>query len=130
MPYWSIHCIFCSGMIADALLECVSDTDRNDPAYRHLNRLVPQPGAAYACPYCGMLMGFDDKGQPQVTESGWRVFRYSEIELEAKKLEDGEPLSMPIVDWALKHRFMSPGSHQPFTSYVYAEQAPANEVVP
>jgi hypothetical protein len=116
-------------MIADALLECISANDRADPAYRLLNRLVPKPGAAIACPYCGMLLGFGDDGKPQVPQSGWRVFRYSEAELEAKRIEDGEPSSMPLADWALKHRFMAPGSHQPFTSYLYAEQAPTNEVV-
>src|SRR6266571_4633600 len=113
MPYWSVQCIFCFGLIADALLECVSPKDRADPAFRHLNKLVPEPGAAFACPYCGMLLGFDGNGQPQVPESGWRVFRYSEAELEAKRIEDGESPSTPLVDWALNHRFMSPGSHQP-----------------
>ena len=112
MPYWSIHCILCSGLIADALLECVSASDRADPAYRLLNRLVPESGAAIACPYCGKLLGFDDVGKPRVPESGWRVFRYSEAELEAKKIEDGESPLMPLADWALKYRFMSPGTHQ------------------
>jgi hypothetical protein len=130
MPYWSIRFIFCSGFIADALLECVSANDRADPVFRRLYKLVPEPGAAFACPYCGMLLGFDDDGQPQAPESGWRVFRYSQVELEAKKIEDGELPSTPLVDWARKHRFMSPGSHQPFTDYIYAEQAPSNELVP
>src|ERR1035438_9794938 len=95
MPYWSIQCIFCSGMIADALLECISAYDRAEPAYRLVNRLVPKPGAAIACPYCGELLGFDDDGKPQAPESGWRVFRYSEAELEAKRIEDGESPLMP-----------------------------------
>jgi hypothetical protein len=77
-----------------------------------------------------MLLGFDDDGQPQNPESGWRVFRYSQAELEAKKIDDGELLSTPLADWALKCRFQSPGTHQPFTGNVYAEQAPTNEVVP
>ena len=130
MPYWSVQCIFCSGLIADALLECVSARDRADSAFRHLYRLVPEPGAAFACPYCGKLLGFDDHGQPRIPESGWRVFRYSQAELEAKKVADGELPSTPLIDWALKHRFTSPGSHQPLTDYTYEEQAPANEVVP
>jgi hypothetical protein len=130
MPYWSVKCIFCSGFIADALLECVALKDQADPAFRLLYRLVPKPGAAFACPYCGLLLGFDDDGQPRAPESGWRVFRFSEAELEAKKIEDGEQPTTPLVDWAIRHRFMSPGSHQPFTSYTYAEQAPPNEIVP
>lgn len=130
MPYWSIQCIFCSGLIADALLECASPADRADPAFRCLNKFVPEPGAALACPYCGMLLGFDGQGQAQVPETGWRVFRYSKASLEAKKLDDGESLSTSLADWALQYRFTLPGTHQPFTDYVYAEQASANEVVP
>ena len=130
MPYWSIQCIYCFGLIADALLECVLASDRADPAFRHLYKLVPEPGAALACPYCGGLLGFNDDGQPQVPETGWRVFRYAQTELEAKKIADGESLMTPLADWALKHRFMSPGTHSPFSGYVYAEQAPSNEVVP
>jgi hypothetical protein len=89
-----------------------------------------EPGAAFACPYCGGLLGFDDDGQPQVPETGWRVFRYAQTELEAKKVADGELPITPLADWALKHRFLSPGTHHPFAGYVYAEQAPSNEVVP
>jgi hypothetical protein len=77
-----------------------------------------------------MLLGFDDDGQPRAPESGWRVFRYSEAELKAKRTEDGESPSTPLADWALKFRFMSPGTHPPFAGYIYAEQAPPNEVVP
>ena len=49
---------------------------------------------------------------------------------EAKKIADGESPITTLADWALKHRFMSPGTHHPFAGYVYAEQAPSNEVVP
>jgi hypothetical protein len=49
--------------------------------------------------------------------------------LEAKKQAD-EPPSTSLRDWALRHRFTQPGTHQPFTNYVYAEQAPGNEIVP
>jgi hypothetical protein len=55
---------------------------------------------------------------------------FDEAELEAKKIADGEPTSTSIADWALKHRFTQPGTHQPLTGYIYAEQAPANDVVP
>jgi hypothetical protein len=75
-------------------------------------------------------MGFDDSGQLQPAASGWPIFRYGEAELEAKKIADGEPTSTSIADWALKHRFTQPGTHQPLTGYIYAEQAPANDVVP
>jgi hypothetical protein len=77
-----------------------------------------------------LLLGFDDDGQPQVPQSGWRVFRYCQSELEAKKIADGESPTTTLADWALKHRFTSPGTHFPFMGYVYAEQAPTNEVVP
>jgi len=128
MPYWSLYCIYCSGYIVDALLECVPARMRAEPAFRHLFKT--EPGAAFACPYCSGLLGFDDDGQPQVAQTGWPVFRYGRTELEAKKAADGELDTMALADWALKHRFTQPGTHQPFTDYTYAEQAPANEIVP
>ena len=44
MPYWSIQCIYCFGLIADALLECVPASDRADAAFWHLYKLVPSQG--------------------------------------------------------------------------------------
>jgi hypothetical protein len=128
MPYWSIYCLYCRGYIIDALLECVPAAKRTDPGYKLL--FQAKPGAALACPYCNGLIGFDDHGQPKVPESGWPVFRYGAVELETKKLADGEPQSTPLPDWALRCRFVQPGTHQPLINYTHAEQAPQNEVVP
>jgi hypothetical protein len=128
MPYWSIYCLYCQGYIADALLECVPMGRKADPAYKLL--FLAKPGAALACPYCNGLIGFDDQGQPTSPLSGWPVFRYGEAELEAKKLADGESRGVTLADWALRHRFVQPGTHQPLTHYTYAEQAPPDEVVP
>ena len=128
MPYWSIYCLHCLGYIADALLECVPLAKRSDPAYRLLFQALP--GAALACPHCDGLIGFDGSGQTQAPQSGWPVFRYGQAELEAKKQADGESPATPLTDWALRHRFVQPGTHQPFTVYTYAEQAPSDELVP
>jgi hypothetical protein len=128
MPYWSVYCLFCHGYIIDALLECIPAVKQSDPAFRLLFGM--RPGAALACPYCGWLMGFDDAARVQPPKSGWPVFRYGEAELSAKKLADGESFNTPLTQWALRHRFMQPGTHQPFSEYVYAEQAPSLETVP
>lgn len=128
MPYWSIHCLFCGGYIADALLECVPLAKRSDPAYRTL--FLARPGAAFACPYCNGLLGLSDDGRVRIPEAGWPVFRYGQAELDWKKQADGEPASTSLMDWALRLRMTQPGTHQPFTSYVYAEQAPSDETVP
>lgn len=101
---------------------------RLHPAYRLL--FLAQPGAAFACPSCNGLLGFDANGESQVPPSGWPVFRYGRAELEAKKQADGEPASTPLADWALRHRFTQPCTHQPLTDYTYAEQAPVDETVP
>jgi len=130
MPYWWKHCVFCSGLIADALMECVPAKNQSEPAYQLLNKKEGDPGAAFPCPYCSVLLGFDDDHQIQKAQSGWRVFRYGLAELEARKILDLEPVTVSLAEWALKHRLMEPGSHQPLTGYIYAEQAPANEVVP
>ena len=127
MPYWSIYCLHCGGYIADALLECLPPAKRSSAAYRSL--FQAQPGAALACPYCNGLIGFDATGQPQAPASGWPVFRYGQAELEIKKQADGEPPGRPLSEWALRHRFTQPGSHAPLGNYLYAEQAPADEVV-
>ena len=58
------------------------------------------------------------------------MFRYGLAELEIKKCADGEPTTLSLTDWALTHRFMQPGSHQPFMDYTYAEQSPPDEIVP
>jgi hypothetical protein len=128
MPYWSIYCLYCQGYIADALLECLPATKRTRAGYRFL--FHAQPGAALACPYCNGLIGFDQAKQPQVPQSGWPVFRYGQAELEMKKQADGESPQTTLTDWALRHRFTQPGTHNPFSSYLYAEQAPPDETVP
>jgi hypothetical protein len=128
MPYWSIYCLYCQGYIVDALLECLPAGKQSHPAYRSL--FNARPGAALACPYCNGLIGFDDTGRPQAPQSGWPVFRYGRAELELKKQADGEPPTTTLLDWALRHRFTQPGSHQPLTAYTYAEQAPPDETVP
>jgi hypothetical protein len=128
MPYWSIYCLYCHGYITDALLECLPAVRRAHPAYQLLFKA--RPGAALACPYCSGLFGFDQAGTPQAPAPGWAVFRYGLAELELKKQADGEPAATPLADWALRHRFTQPGTHQPFTGYIYAEQSPPNEVVP
>jgi len=128
VPYWGVYCLWCRGYIADALLECVPRPGRAHAGYRLL--FQARPGAALACPYCGGLIGFDDDGQPQAPRSGWPVFRYGRTELEAKRGADGEPPTTPLTDWALRYRFLRPGSHPPLGNYTYAEQAPPDETVP
>jgi hypothetical protein len=128
MPYWSIFCLYCRGYIADALLECVPVGKRSNPGFRLLAGM--RPGAALACPFCGEFIGFDDQGKPHVPQSGWPVFRYGKAELEQKKLADGELPATPLPDWALRHRFPQPGTHQPLAGYTYAEHASPNETVP
>ncbi len=128
MPYWSIYCLFCNGYIADTLLECIPAGKRFSPVFRLL--FNAKPGGALACPYCGGLVGFDDDGHPTAPQPGWPIFRYGLAELEIKKQADGEAVATSLVDWALRHRFTRPGTQQPFASYTYAEQAPADEVVP
>lgn len=128
MPYWSIYCVFCSGYLQDALLECIPDEKRSEPAFRRLFKC--EPGAAIACPYRGSLFGFDDDGKPKIAEPGWPVFRYGLAKLEEKKAADGEAATASLTDWALKHRVQQPGTHLPFTDYTYAEQATAHETVP
>jgi hypothetical protein len=128
MPYWSIFWFHCRGYIIDALLECVPAAKQADPAYKRLFRAGP--GAALACPYCNGLIGFDAHGQPVALQPGWPVFRYGAAELEVKKVADGEPPTAPLTDWALRCRFIQPGTHPPLTNYTYAELAPADETVP
>jgi hypothetical protein len=128
MPYWSISCLWCQGVIVDALLECLPQIKQSDPAYRLL--FCAKPGAALACPYCGGLIGFNDDGSPRAPLSGWPVFRYGLAELEAKKRYDGELPTTPVPDWAVKQRFTQPGSHLPLTEYLYAENAAHDETVP
>ncbi len=128
MPYWSIFCLYCRGYIIDALLECVPTAKQADPAYKRLFRA--EPGAALACPYCNGLIGFDAQGRPVVPQSGWPVFRYGEAELKLKRAADGESPTTPLADWALRCRFVQPGTHPPLTTYTYAEQVPPDESVP
>jgi hypothetical protein len=127
MPYWSVYCLYCRGYIIDALLECVPAARRSEPGYKAL--FQAKPGGALPCPYCNELLGFDAAGQTAVPQTGWPVYRYGAAEIELKKVADGEPASAPNADWALKCRFVQPGTHQPLTNYTYAEHAPANETV-
>lgn len=119
--------MYCQGYIADALLECVPSEQRAHPSFKLL--FNARPGVAFACPYCDGLIAFDEDCTPVVPQSGWKVFRYGKANLELKKLADGEPASVSLADWALRHRFIIPGTHQPFAGYIYAEQAPIDEVV-
>jgi hypothetical protein len=128
MPYWSIYCLYCGGYLVDGLLECLPAAKQNTAAFLLLFRA--EPGAALACPYCNGLIGFDSSGKVCTPASGWPVFRYGQHELELKKLADGEPTTVSLAEWALKHRFPWPGSHKPLEGYTYAEQAPADETVP
>jgi len=128
MPYWSIYCMYCGGYIADALLECLPAHQRLNPAFRLL--FQARPGAALACPYCETFLGFDNNGNVQLGLAGWPVFRYGHAELEIKKRSDGEAADISLTDWALRNRFTRPGSHLPFETFTYAEQAPPDEVVP
>jgi hypothetical protein len=128
MPYWSVSCLHCGGFIIDALLECVPPLQQAKTAFRLL--FHRQSGAAFACPYCNGLLGFDNVGQLRVPQSGWPVFRYGRAEFELKKQADGEPPATPLSDWALRHRFPQPGTHNPLGNYRYAEQAPVDETVP
>ena len=128
MPYWGIYCLYCQGYILDALLECLPPQQKSHQAYRLLFNGLP--GAALACPYCGGFIGFNDAGKPVIPQNGWPVFRYAQTELELKRQEDNEPAGTPLPVWALKHRFMQPGSQQPLVNYIYAEQLPTNETVP
>jgi hypothetical protein len=121
-------CLYCGGYIIDALLECVPAAKQAESAFHLL--FDKQPGAAFACPYCNGLLGFDNAGQLQVPLAGWPVFRYGRAELERKKLADGESPSTPLTDWALRHRFPQPGTHRPLENYQYAEQTAGNETVP
>jgi hypothetical protein len=89
-----------------------------------------KPGAALACPYCNGLLGFDDDGQLQTPPTGCPVFRYGRAEWELKRQADGEPPGTSRRDWALKHRFTQPGTHDPRTDSTYAADAPADETVP
>lgn len=128
MPYWSIYCLWCQGEIVDASLECVPALKRSSPAFGLLFNM--KPGAALACPYCNGLIGFDSNGEVCAPQSRSAVFRYGLAELEQKKLGDGEPVGVSLQDWALRHRFVSPGTHKPFSEYTYAEFAVPDETVP
>lgn len=128
MPYWSIYCVYCHGYISDALLECVPARKRGVPAFRLL--FSKCRGAAFACPYCNRLLGFDDGGRPEAAQSGSPVFRYGRAQLELKKRADGEPVATSLTDWAFRHRFTQPGTRLPFEDYTYAEDAPIDETVP
>jgi hypothetical protein len=108
--------------------KCLPANKKSSAAYRSL--FLRQPGAALACPYCNGLIGFDGNGHQAVPQSGWPVFRFGLAELELKKQADGEPPQTLLTDWALRHRFTKPGTHGPFSSYQYAEQAPPDETVP
>ncbi len=128
MPYWSIYCLWCNGYLADALLECVPAQRRADPGYVLL--VLQRAGAALACPYCGGLIGFDDKGQVQVPESGWPVFRYGRAELETKRDADGEPATTSLPDWALRYRFLRPAPICPWGTTLMLSKPPLMRLSP
>jgi predicted DNA-binding antitoxin AbrB/MazE fold protein len=91
-------------------------------------RCADNPGAAFPCPYCGILLGFDENHKTPV--SGWPVIRYGMAELQLRRDADGEPSHVSLADWRRKHRWLEPGTHYPLSEYSYAEQAPADEIVP
>jgi hypothetical protein len=59
VPYWTIYYLWCSGYIADALLECIPVLSRAHRGYLLL--VLARPGAALRCAYCNGLIGFDDR---------------------------------------------------------------------
>jgi hypothetical protein len=128
MPYWSVYCLYCGGYVSDALLECVPPEKRSSPAYRLL--FLARAGAAYACPYCDQLIGFDSSGQPTPPQPGWPVFRLGRAEHEIKRQADGEAIDVSLADWALRHRFTSPGSCLPLVRYTFAEEVSDDEIAP
>lgn len=128
MPYWSIYCLHCHGYIVDALLECLPAAKRSNPAYQQL--FHARPGAALACPYCSGLIGFDDAGQAQLPHTGWPVFRYGRAELELKKQADGEPPNTSLAQWAMRHRFTQPGTHDPLSEYSLRNKHPLMKLSP
>jgi hypothetical protein len=88
-----------------------------------------RPGAALACPYCSTPIGFDANGALIRAPAGWPLLRYSRAALELKMHHDGAPVGTTLEQWARDYRFDQPGSHQPLTNYLFAEQAPADETV-
>ena len=70
MPYWSVYCVFCSGYIIDALLECVPAQNRLLPSFRSLFKM--EPGAELAWQHDarlqpdGTLTFFDDGSNPPI----------------------------------------------------------------
>jgi hypothetical protein len=89
-----------------------------------------KPGAALPCPYCSRLIGFDDNQKARMPQSGWPVIRYGLAELQLRKEFDGQPTNVSLPEWAYKNHWIEPGTHYPLSEYVYAEQAPADEIVP
>lgn len=130
-PYWGKSCPLCNGLIRDSLLECLAPGKYDSPEGKLLR--LEKPGAALACPYCGEPISFDDQGNLEAALSGWPLLRYSRHVLFNKMTganEDNQPPQTPLPEWALKHRFMQPGTHNPLENYIYAEDVPANETVP
>jgi hypothetical protein len=128
MPHLEILCLFCGGIIRDLLLECVPKSKKASAAFVILMEL--KPGAAFPCPYCSRLLGFDDDQKPRVPQSGWPVIRYGLAELQLRQEFDGEPSGVSLAEWARKNHWIEPGTHQPLSEYIYAEQAPVDETVP
>jgi hypothetical protein len=128
MPHLEAVCLYCGGVIRDLLLECVPRAVRASAAFALLMAL--KPGVSFPCPYCSRLLGFDDSQQLQIPRAGWRVIRYGLAELELRKDFDGEPAHVALAEWARKHHWIEPGTHEPLSEYQYAEQAAADETVP
>jgi hypothetical protein len=128
MPHLEVVCLFCGGIIRDLLLECVPQAKRGTVAYALLMDL--NPGAAFPCPYCSALLGFDEHHNLRTPASGWPVLRYGQAELQLRRETDGEPPGSSLPDWGRKHHWLEPGTHSPLSEYNYAEQAAKDETVP
>jgi hypothetical protein len=127
MPHVELVCLFCAGMIRDLLLECVPKVRRTNLGYNLLMEL--KPGVAFPCPYCGQLVGFDDRQTLRIPGSGWPVIRLGLAELQMKREFDGQP-HLSIEEWARTNYWLQPGTHEPLIGYSYAEETPIDEIVP
>jgi hypothetical protein len=128
MPHLRIICLICGGIIRDLLLECVPRAKRSTTAYNTLVNL--NPGAAFPCPYCGSLLGLDENRNCRFPLSGWPVLRYGIAELGQRKDYDAEPGDVSLEEWARKHHWLEPGTHEPLSGYQYADHVSPDETVP
>ena len=129
MPYWSVFCLYCGGYIADALLECLPAGKRSR---RGLSIVVPGPSGQLRWPVRIATVSSDSMTTASPRSPG-RDGRSSAMDgrsWRSRSGADGEPPDVSLEDWALRHRFRQPGTHDPFRGYTYAEQAPLDETVP